>query len=85
MKTKVESREGVRDRLEKWEGGGEPGVQAVRAVWQPERHDGKLCGTEEQAQPSIRSSCGRLWRGDKTHQLSPTLSPGGTGLTLGCL
>ena len=46
----------------------------MRAVWQQERHDGKLCGTEEQAQPSIRSSCGRLWRGDKTHQLSYSLS-----------
>lgn len=31
-------------------------VRVVRAVWQQERHDGKLCGTEEQAQPSIRSS-----------------------------
>lgn len=53
MKTKVES-ERVRDRP-KEEGGGKR-VRVVRAVWQQERHDGKLCGTEEQAQPSIRSS-----------------------------
>lgn len=54
VKTKVE-RERVRDRLK---GGGRwrTGVRVVRAVWQQERHDGKLCGTEEQAQPSIRSS-----------------------------
>lgn len=31
-------------------------VRAARAVWQQEKHDGKLCGTQEQAQPSIRSS-----------------------------
>lgn len=46
----------------------------MRVLWQPERHDGKLCGTEEQAHPSIRSSQGRFWRGDKTHQLYYSLS-----------
>lgn len=55
MKTKVERERRVRDRLNRG-GRWRTRVRVARAVWQQERHDGKLCGTEEQAQPSIRSS-----------------------------
>lgn len=44
-------------------------VAGARVVQRWERHGGKLCGTDEQAQPSIRSSRCRLWRGDGTHLL----------------
>lgn len=70
MKTKVEWGIAWSLKEEEVESRGTSTEKCVAA----ERHDGKLCGTQEQAQTSIRSSWRRLWRSDKTHQLSYSFS-----------